>query len=134
MKWFAYRFEFCCDAKRIDQSIREQKCFRNAVAAELLDDVKFFWIDRDGEIGGQSPRRGCPNGNARFVFQFATYDWKFDVNGSVVAFLIFDFGFGESGLGASAPKDRLLRLIDETFLNKNGKGAQNFCFILRIHR
>jgi len=108
LKWFAGRFELCCGAKRIDQSSRQQKRFRNAGAAELLDDVKFFWINRDGEIGGQSPRRGCPNGNARFVFQFAASDRKLDVNSGVVALLIFDFGFSERGLRTSAPENGLL--------------------------
>ena len=108
MKWFAGWFELCCDAKCIDESIREQERFRNAFASELLDDVKFLWIDRDSEIGRQSPRRGCPNGNARFVFQFAASDRKLDVNSGVVALLIFDFGFSERGLRTSAPENGLL--------------------------
>ncbi len=127
---FARRFEFCVRAKLQNEFVGEQKSFGNAVARKLLDDIKFLWIDRDGEVRGQSPGRGRPDRNARFVFQFAANDREFDVNGSVVAFLIFDFGFGERGLGASAPKDRLLRLIDEAFLNENGEGAQNFA--LRI--
>src|SRR6266481_615523 len=80
------------------------------------------------------PSRCCPNRNACFARQFAAYDRKLDVNGGVVAFLIFHFGFSERRLRAGAPKDRLLRLINETFLNKHCESAQNFRFVFGIDR
>ena len=56
------------------------------------------------------------------------------VNRGVVALLIFHFGFGERGLRAGAPEDRLLRLVHQAFLNENRERAQDFRFVLGIHR
>ena len=67
-------------------------------------------------------------------FAFAARDRELDVNGGVVAFLIFDFGFGQRGLRAGAPENRLLRLINEILFNEDGEGAQNFGFVFGIHR
>ena len=63
----------------------------------------------------------------------STHDWKFDVNGGVVAVLIFHFGFSEGGLRAGAPEDRLLRLVHQAFLNENRERAQNLRFVFGIH-
>src|ERR1700747_3041910 len=67
---------------------------------KLLDDVDFFWINGDGEIRRQCTWRCRPNGNACFVLEMAAGDREPDVNGSVVALLIFDLGFGERRLRA----------------------------------
>src|SRR4029453_1401726 len=56
------------------------------------------------------------------------------VNRGVIPVLVFHFGFGERGLRTCAPKNRLLRLINEPFLNEYGEGAQDFCLIFGIHR
>ena len=53
---------------------------------------------------------------------------------SVGPLLIFHFGFSERRLGAGTPKDRLFRLINQTFLNEHSEGAQNFRFVFGIHR
>ena len=63
----------------------------------------------------------------------STHDRKFDVNGGVVAVLIFHFGFSEGGLRAGAPEDRLLRLVHQAFLNENRERAQNLRFVFGIH-
>ena len=47
--------------------------------------------------------------------------------------MIFHFGFSEGGLGAGAPKHRLLRLIYQAFLHENREGAQNLRFVFAIH-
>src|SRR6266568_4527650 len=126
--------ELCCEAKRVHKPIGEEQRLGNSIALKFLNYVNFLWIDSDREIRGQRPWRGCPNRNACFSRQFAAYDRKLDVNGGVIAFLIFHFGFSERRLCASAPKDRLLRLINETFLNKHCESAQNFRFVFGIHR
>src|ERR1017187_9675325 len=102
-------------------------------SSDLLDDIKFFWMNRDGEVRGQSPRRGCPNGDARFASQFATGYRKLHVNRGVVPLLIFNFGLGQRGLSAGAPENRFLRLINEILFNEDGEGAKNLGFIFGIH-
>ena len=61
-------------------------------------------------------------------------DRKLHVNGGVVALLIFHLGFGESGLRAGAPEDRLLRLVHQAFLNENRERTQDLRFVFGIHR
>src|SRR5438067_1414329 len=82
----------------------------------------------------KSPWRSCPNRDACFTSQFAACDRKLNVNGGIIALLIFHFSFSERSLRAGAPKDWLLRLINETFLNKHRESAQNFRFVFGIHR
>src|SRR5205823_8849838 len=106
----------------------------SSVARKFLDDVKLLWINRDREVCRQRPRRRRPNRDARLVFPIAARDRKFHINRSVVAFLILNFGFGERGLRAGAPENRLLRLINETFFNEDRKRAQNFRLVFWIER
>ena len=117
-----------------DEFVSKEQRFRNTVPLKFLDDIDFLWIDSDGKVCRQSPRSSRPDGDACFSSQFAADDRKLNVNGCVIALLVLHFGFGERGLRAGAPKDRLLRLINETFLNENGERAQNFRFVFRIHR
>ena len=64
----------------------------------------------------------------------AGYDRKLHVDGRVFAVLIFDFGLRERGLRAGAPKDRLLRFVDQPFLDEDGERAQNLRFVCGIQR
>ena len=105
---------------------------------KFLDDVVLFCVDSDGEVGRQCPGGCRPNCNAgirqRVRRPRSTDNRKFDVNGGVIALLVFHFGFSEGSLRASAPEDWLLRLIHQALLNKNRERAQDFRFILGIHR
>ena len=100
-------FEFCGGAKLRNAFVGQQQSFGGSVARKFLDDVEFLWMDRDGEVRRQRPRRRRPDGDAGFVFPLAARDRKFHVNRGVVAFLIFHFSFGERGLRAGAPENRV---------------------------
>ena len=105
---------------------------------KFLDHIVLFCINSDGEVGRQCPGGCRPNCNAgirqRVRRPRSTDNRKFDVNGGVIALLVFHFGFSEGSLRASAPEDWLLRLIHQALLNKNRERAQDFRFILGIHR
>jgi hypothetical protein len=87
----------------------------------------------DEQIGWQRPRCCGPDRDAGFVFERARNNWKLHEDGGVIAFLIFHFGFGEGGLGAGAPEDRLHRLVNQTLLHEDGEGAQDLGFVFGIH-
>src|SRR6267378_3395167 len=98
-------------------------------------------IHCDREVCRQCPRRCCPDRDAHWLISWQT-DFRHlvgtkresHVNRGVVPVLVLHFGFGQRGLRACAPKNRLLRLINETFLNEYSESAQDFCLILGIHR
>ena len=90
-------------------------------------------MHRDEQVGRQRPRRGSPDRDAGLVFERARNNWKLHEDGGVIAFLIFHFGFGEGGLGARAPENRLHRLVNQTFFHEDGEGAQDLGFVFGIH-
>ena len=61
-------------------------------------------MQRDREVRRQGPGSRRPDGNVCFAREIAARDWKFHVDGSVFAVLIFHFRFGQGRLRAGAPK------------------------------
>src|SRR5436305_14747309 len=92
---------------------------------KVLDDVAFFWINSDCQVRRQCPRRSGPDGDARLLSEFTAYDREPNVNCGVIALLVFHFCFCQRGLRASAPKDRLLGLVNQAFFHENGECTQN---------
>ena len=99
--------------------------------SEFLHDVKLFWMNGDREIRRQRPWRRRPDDDARLAFQRAGHDRKLHVNRRVLAVLVFHFGFGQRGLRAGAPEDRLHRFVNQPFLHEDGEGAQDLRFVRR---
>ena len=117
-----------------NQFVCQQQFLGSSIARKFLNDVQFSWINRDREVGRQRPRRCRPDRDARLIFPVAARDRKFHIHSRVVAVLIFDLRFGERSLGAGAPKNRLLRLVNQSFLNEDRECAQDFRFVFWIER
>src|SRR6267142_124178 len=98
-------------------------------------------IHCDREICRQCPWCCCPDRDADWLISWQTgfrdlvrRKREPRINRGIVAILVFYFSFGQRGLRACAPKNRLFRLINETFVNKYSESAQDFCLIFGIHR
>ena len=87
----------------------------------------------DEQICRQCPWRGGPDRDTGLVFERARDNRKLHKYGGVIAFLVFHFGFGQGGLCAGAPKDRLQRFVNQTLFNADGEGAQNLRLVSGIH-
>src|SRR6266511_3381026 len=122
-------------AESIHQWLSDYQGFGKPVRTfERVDDVFCVRIYCDGEVRRQCPWSRCPNDYTRGSGKRSAKNRKLDINSGVVALLVFHFGFGQRSLRTCAPKNRLLRLINETFLNEYGESAQDFRFIFGIHR
>ena len=101
---------------------------------EFAHHVELLRVHGDGEVRRQRPRRCRPDRDTRFAGELTGDNRKFHVDRRVFAVLIFDFGFGERGLGAAAPENRLQTFVNQTFLDEDREGAQDLGFVLRIER
>lgn len=81
-------------------------------------------MDGDGEVGRESPRGRRPNGE-RGTLARAVREREFNKNRRRDLIHVFDFCFGESGLGTGAPENRFFASIDETFFDKAGEGPED---------
>ncbi len=131
---FAGRLETRGGAKRFDERSREHERFGNAGLPEFPRHVKLLRMHRDREICRQGPGGRRPDDNARFAREVAARDRKLHVNRGVFAVLIFHFGFGQRGLRAGAPKDRLHAFVNEAFFDEDREGAENLRFVGGIER
>ena len=121
-----------------NELLGQKQSLRGAIAREFLQNIIFFGINGDRQIGRQCPRRRRPDRDARICQRVrrtrSTDDRKLNVNGRVITFLVFHFGFSQRSLSAGAPKNRLLRLVNQTFLYEHGKRAKDLRFVFGIHR
>jgi hypothetical protein len=113
----------------------------NAFRAKIRHHVVHLWMDRDGKVGGDGPRRRGPDQDREWCLcgevepgRLGRGNGEADPDRGRDVVAILDLRLGERGLEGDAPVDRLLAAVDEAPLDERGKGADNVRLERRILR
>ena len=102
----------------------DERFGRTIGESDHAEGVFFLWVDGDGEVRGERPRRGRPN-DERGVTNRTARGGEGDMDRRVGALGVFHLGLGEGGVRPGAPEDGLFLAIDEAFFDELREGADH---------
>ena len=91
-------------------------------------------MNRDGHVRWERPRRRRPDDHARLAGQRTTHQRKLHVDRRIGALDIFHLRLRQRRLRAGAPKDGLLRLIDQALFHEDREGADDLGLVAGVER